>query len=92
MDPFLSRDPRGGPHHVLPELVPLRVRGHPPRQHLPPHLGRLPLRGIQGMYSTGIGTRDLRHENCFHRREYFLTVLLLEKLMRHRYRFFFYLV
>ena len=42
-------------------------------------------------YVVQIDARDLRHENCFHRREYVLTVLLLEKLMRHRYRFLFYL-
>ena len=40
--------PRGGPRPLLPQLVPLPVRGHAPRQHLPPHLGRIPLRGLQG--------------------------------------------
>ncbi len=43
---LIRRDPRCGPHNVLPELVPVRVRGHTSRQHISSHLGRLPLRGL----------------------------------------------
>ena len=46
----ISRVSRGGPRAVLSELVSLPVRGVSPRQHLPPHLGRVPLRGIKGRY------------------------------------------
>jgi hypothetical protein len=46
---LIYRDAWRGPHDVLPELVPVRVRGHTSGQHLSSHLGRLSLRGLQGI-------------------------------------------
>ena len=40
----------GRPNSILPQLVPLHFCWHHPSQDLPPHLGRLSLRGNQGEF------------------------------------------
>ena len=50
----------GRPNSILPQLVPLHFCWHHPSQDLPPHLGRLSLRGNQGEFLFLISHKNIK--------------------------------